>query len=170
VHDAAFFTVFRDIVRTFEDAILTAEALVFQMFDDARSAVLDVRLRRAASHARRFGAMMACRGHMLDDRIFAGSPLQQSDRAPGLVFIQPVLVVAGGHAGLAAGALVQIHFKGVLLPGSLANTRLPGRDHLAVSFLRRIQRMALVQLREFLDGGDPILLPDAGGVHNEIVV
>lgn len=59
---------------------------------------------------------MTGRRHVLDDRQRARPAHQQPDRAPCFRFIQTVERVAGGDAGLAARAAIQVDFERVLLP------------------------------------------------------
>src|SRR5690606_6015034 len=57
--------------------------------------------------------------------------LEYADGAPGFVVIQPVEVVTGGDAGLAARAAVEVDLEGVLLAGFGC----PQRDEIAVEGL-----------------------------------
>ena len=150
MNDASFFIVLRDIIRAFEDALLTAEALIFKVFDNARLFIFHIGFGGAACHARRLGAVMTGGRDMLDGRILAGSPVDQSDRPPGFIFVQTVLVVTGADAGLAAGAFIQIHLKGILLtrPGCFSG------DQFTVFFLRWLELTQIMHQREFLNGAN----------------
>ena len=78
--------------------------------------------------------------------------------------------MACAHTGLAPRALVQVHFKAYCFPKAWPRPGFLGRDQLAVSFLGRVQRAALVQLREFRDGRGPIFPADTLTAHNASVV
>lgn len=45
----------------------------------------------------------------------AGCALQDSDRAPGLIFVEPIQIVAGGNTGFASRAEIEVHLEGILL-------------------------------------------------------
>ena len=45
----------------------------------------------------------------------AGCALQDSDRAPGLIFVEPIEVVTGGNTGFASRAKIEVHLEGILL-------------------------------------------------------
>jgi hypothetical protein len=60
--------------------------------------------------------MMAGGGDMLHQRIRGGPPQKQADVTPRFTLVQTIERMARGHARLAAGAAIQVHFEGVLLP------------------------------------------------------
>jgi hypothetical protein len=57
--DATLLRIFRNIVRTFENTILAADALVIEMADDAGVRIFLVREDRAAIETGRVDAMVA---------------------------------------------------------------------------------------------------------------
>ncbi len=106
------------IVRAGQRAILAAEALVVEVPDNSRERVLFVGVDRAGVEAGRIEAMMARGCHMLEDRQLRPAADNEADVAPGLALVQPVEIVAGRHAGLAAGTPVEIDLERELLPGA----------------------------------------------------
>ena len=115
--DAEAFIVFRHIVRTFQNAVLAADALIIEMAHDPGDRILFIGENRTAVEAAGVGAMMA--GGR--DRLLIGRSVRptghESNIAPRLVFIESIESVAGGDAGLAAGAGIQVDFEGVLFAG-----------------------------------------------------
>ena len=45
----------------------------------------------------------------------AGGALQDSDRAPGLIFVEPIQIVTGSNTGFASRAEIEVHLEGILL-------------------------------------------------------
>ena len=45
----------------------------------------------------------------------AGCALQDSDRAPRLVFVEPIQIVTGSNTGFASRAEIEVHLEGILL-------------------------------------------------------
>src|SRR5204862_1940859 len=88
--DAAARRIFGDVVRTFHDAILAADALVIEMSHDAGERILVVRQHRTTVQAARISAMMACRGHGLLKRLPPVAAEQESDVAPRFAVVQSV--------------------------------------------------------------------------------
>jgi hypothetical protein len=138
-----------DLVGAGPRAVAAAEAPALDVGDDPVEGVLLVGVGGAAVQAGRVGAVVAGRGHRLLERLHGGAALQQADGAVGLAVVQPVHVVAGGDAGLAAGAGVEVDVEGVLLAGK----RLGERD--AVLPYPPIGDLAE---REAFDGGQVRLL------------
>ena len=64
-HDAQPTVVFRNVVRAHEQTILTADALVVEVFDDAGDGVFLVGIDRAALKTARLKTVMAGAGHGL---------------------------------------------------------------------------------------------------------
>ena len=110
---------------------------------------------RAAFETGGFEAMMARRR----DRLLIRLPGRrragdQSDVAPGFVFIESIERMARADARLAAGAGVEIDGEGILL----AAARLGRRDEVAIVASLRGKVRALMLLRKALDGRQPLLL------------
>ncbi len=114
-HDPHFLAVARHVVGTLQHAILAANALVVEVPDDARDGVLFIGQHRAALHAGRFDAVMAGGRDVLDHRGLAAAAGEQAHLSPDFVLVQAVQIMAGGHAGLASGAGIEIDLEGVLL-------------------------------------------------------
>ena len=98
--------------------------------------------------------MVAGRGHRLLRGALGGPAVEKPDGAPHLVVVEPVQVVAPGHAGLAAGAQIQVDVERVLL----SNAGLGPRDELAVGAQPREELRVVVLLRETIDGGQDLLV------------
>jgi hypothetical protein len=96
---------------------LAAEALIIQMFYDARDRILLVRIDRARRHACWLKAMVTRGCNVLHDWRHAGAAEQQANVAPCFVLVQSVERMARDHTSLATGATVEIDLKGVLLAG-----------------------------------------------------
>src|SRR6185436_1781934 len=147
-HDAALAVELRHLVRAGEDAVLAADALVIEVADDAGRGILFVSLHRAAVHARRVQAVMASgRDRLLHGRL-GRTAVQEADAAPGFVVVEAVQAVAGGDAGLAPGAGVEVDPEAVLLAGGRARER---DQRLVAAGGRRVAR--LVALGEAFDRG-----------------
>ncbi len=84
--DAFGGAVTRDIVGTFEDAVLAADTLVVQVADDAGDRVFFKSEHGAADHAGGFDAMVAGGGDVLHEGLFGGAAGEESDAAPGFFF------------------------------------------------------------------------------------
>ena len=128
------------------------------MPDDPRERVLLVGVDRAGVQAGRVEAVVAGGRHMLEDGQLRHAADDQADVAPGLAFVQPVEVVAGRHAGLAARTPVEVDLERELLPGTRRLGRHQGR---VVPALERLVGV-LVELREPLDGTQVALLAQEG--------
>ena len=147
-HDAALAVELRHLVRAGEHAVLAADALVVEVADDAGRGILLVGLHRAAVHAGRVEAVMAGgRDRLLHGRL-ARTAVQEADAAPGLVVVEAVQAVAGGDAGLAPRAGVEVDAEAVLLAGGRPRER---DQRLVAAGGRRVAR--LVALGEAFDRG-----------------
>ena len=71
---------------------------------------------------------MACGRHVLKHGQFRHAADHQADVTPRLALVQPVEVMAGRHARLAARAAVEVNLEGELLPGPQAAGRASGRN------------------------------------------
>ena len=67
--------------------------------------------------------MVAGAGDGLLPRWVIVSSGQSADVAPGFPFVEPIEAVAGGYAGLAPGAFVELDLEGVLLAGAGSGER-----------------------------------------------
>ena len=153
--DDAFCTViFRHVVRAGQRAILTAEALIVQVPHDAGHRILFIRVDRAGTHAARFEAVMAGRRDVLHHRFRRRAANKKSNIAPGLLLIEPVQSVAGGHTGFASRTPIEVHVERVLLPGLRSRRR--DERRIVLRLIR--QRTALVYRRELLNRGHLLLL------------
>lgn len=116
-HDAAATVEARHLVGTHEDAVATADALVGKVADDAGVGILLVGVHWAPLEAAGLDTVVARGGHVLLEGLAAsGLADEEADRAPRLVGVQPVEAAAGGHTRLTAGADIEVHVGGVLLP------------------------------------------------------
>ena len=98
--------------------------------------------------------MMARRRDGLLIRGFARATMEKADIAPYLVVVEAVEIMAGGDAALTTGTGVEIDGKCELL----AFRRIARRKQGMVIFCLRRECIPIVQLRETLDGGKPLLL------------
>ncbi len=115
--DAPFRGILRHFIRAFHYAVLAPDALVIEVAHNARDGIFIVSKHGTAAEATRIHTMMTGGG---DGRLKRCAPIiavKQADIAPGFVVIEAVERVAGGDAGFAAGAFVQIDFKAILLAG-----------------------------------------------------
>ena len=110
--------------------------------------ILLVGLHRAAVHAGRVEAVVAGGGHRLLHGRLARAAVQEADAAPGLVVVEAVQAVAGGDAGLAPRAGVEVDAEAVLLAGGRPRER---DQRLVAAGGRRVAR--LVALGEAFDRG-----------------
>ena len=147
--DAETLRILRHVVGAFQHAVLAANTLIIKVLDDAGNGIFFVGKHRAAVEALRIDAVMAGGGDGLLNRLKVSAAVQQPDAAPRLLLLQAVQAVAGSDAGFAAGTLVELHFKGVLLAG----LGLRERDEVAVMPGLGGQLMLLMRAREFRHGG-----------------
>ena len=122
-NDALVCVVLGNIIRTGQRAVLTTEALVIQMPDNAGDRVLLVRIHGTSGHAGWFETMMAGRSDVLHGRIGRSAAEQQSNVAPGFVLIKSVQRMTCGDACLAPTTTIQIHIERVLLTGARRRRR-----------------------------------------------
>ena len=108
----------RHLVGTRERAVAAADAGVVEVADDAGVGILLVGIGRAAVEAGGLEAVVAGVGHGLHrGRADVVGAVQRADPSPALTVVEAVEAVAGGDAGLAAGARVEVDVEGVLLAG-----------------------------------------------------
>jgi len=112
--DAALRGIFRNVVGTFENTILAADALIIEMTDDAGVWIFFVGENGAAIETGWIDAMMAGSGDDLLIRFSFGSADEQADAAPGFIIVEAVEGVTGANAGFATGAVVEVDSEGVL--------------------------------------------------------
>ncbi len=124
-YDAPGLVVLGRVVRAHQGAVLAAEALIIQMLHDARDGIFLVGLRRTAVHARWVDAVVTRGSHRLQRGGRRRSAVEQPDRAPDLIFIEPIEAVAGGNASLAPGAGIEVDLKRILLAWLWALERNP---------------------------------------------
>ena len=117
-NDASFLGILRHVVWAFPSAILATDALVIEVANDAGYRVFVVRVDRTTVHTSRIHAVMTGGGDRLLHRFQDCSTKKHTDIAPGLVIVEAVEIVAGGHARLATGASIQIDSKRILLAWS----------------------------------------------------
>jgi hypothetical protein len=117
-HDTAPRGIFRNVVRTLEDTVLAADALIIEMTHDAGVFIFFISEHRAAIETGRVYAVMAGSGDNLLVRLRFCSPVQQSDVTPGFLLVEAIERMAGADASLAASAGVEVDGEGVLLAGT----------------------------------------------------
>src|SRR4030095_7024212 len=107
--------VLRNAVRTIPGAVLTADAGVGAVADDARDRVLGVGVHATALQARRLEAVVA--PHREIRLAGRGKPaaFDLADAPPVDRRRVPVLLVAGNDATLAGDALPPVHMDAILL-------------------------------------------------------
>ena len=113
--DAFLRVILRNIVGTGQCAILAADALVVEVLHDPRDRIFDISVDGTPDHARRFETVMTRRCHVLQQWVAAGTPDQQTDISPGLLFVEAIQRVAGRDARLTARTPIKVDLKGVLL-------------------------------------------------------
>ncbi len=116
--DAEAFAVFRDVVGTLQDAILAADALIIEVADDAGERIFFVGEDGAAVEAGGVGAVVERGRDGLRKRMRVVAADEQADVAPRFLVVEAVERVAGGDAGFAAGAGIQVDLEGVLFAGA----------------------------------------------------
>ena len=116
-NDASFLGIFRHVVRTFPSAILATDTLVIEVANDAGHRVFVVRVDRTTVHTGRIHAVMTGCGDRLLHWRKDCSTKKHANIAPGLVIVETVETVAGGHARLATGASIQSTAKAYCSPG-----------------------------------------------------
>ena len=113
--DAARFRIFRHIVGAFENAVLTADALVIEVAHNAGDRIFLVCQNRAPIEAPRVNTMMTSRRDCL---LEGSSPIvahKLTDIAPGFAVIEAVERVTRCDARFAAAAFIEIHLESELL-------------------------------------------------------
>ncbi len=124
------------------------------MAHDAGHRVFVVRVDWTAVHTCRIHAVMARRGDRLLHRLKDRSAKQHADIAPSLVVVEPVQIMARGHARLATCAGVQIDGKRILFPRRWRRKW----NQVAVILRLRRHRVPLVLPGEYGDGRQKLLL------------
>lgn len=162
-NDAELGVELRDFVRAGEDAVLAANTLVIEVFDDPGLGVFFVRAYRAPFHAAGIDTVVTGRRDGLLNRLLGCSTVEKSNRAPRLVLVQTVETVACRDACLAARAPVDVDFKRVLLPW-LRRGR--GKKRAVVPFLQWMLNV-IVMLREPLNRRHLLLLVQVLREHRQ---
>jgi hypothetical protein len=121
--DAALGVVFGDVVGAFQHAVAATDALVVEVDDDAGDGIFFVGEDGAAVEAGGVGAVVAGGGDGLRKRIGGVGADEEADVTPRLLVVEAVEGVAGGDAGFAAGAGVELDFESVVLAGAGSRER-----------------------------------------------
>jgi hypothetical protein len=133
--DTAVGVVLRYAVRAIPGAVLTANAGVRAVADDARHRILGVGIHRAAAQTRRLEAVVTSHRQIRTRRIREPSTFDLADPPPVDRGGVAVLLVAGDHAALAPDALLHVEVKPVLLAGTWGALR-----HAAVGAAVRLRQ------------------------------
>src|SRR6478736_669284 len=147
-NDASALRKLRNLVRASQRAVLTTDALVIEVADNAGFWRLFIGIDRTALHAGRIQTVMTSSRHRLLNRRCRRAAVQEPHGAPSLGFelIETVQVVTSTHARLTARACIEIDLKRVLLAGARARQR----NQLLVQLVTR-QLLSIVTTRKSLD-------------------
>jgi hypothetical protein len=148
-NDAAFRRIFWNVVRTFQNTVAAADALIVEVFDDAGDWIFFVGENRTPIQAGGVDAVMAGGGDVALKGFAAANAVKDADAAPDFTIVEAVEGVTGGDAGFAAAAFIEINFEAVLLAGG----RFIERDQVAIVAGLGREGVLVVEGGEARDGG-----------------
>ncbi len=157
-HNATLKIELRHLIRAFQNAVAATDALVIEMAHNAGDGVFVIGEHRAAIRTGGIGAVMAGGGDGLQVGLLARAN-EQAHVAPAFAFIESIQRMAGGHAGLAAGAGIEIDLEAILLTG----IRFAQRDEMREALANRLR---IILFREKSDGSAEGLLVEEGIIYD----